>query len=209
MALATIAEYVDYLADRVGFPGDAGVEARCLDFLQEVEYGVWTRRDWWFRRKSVDVAMVAGTADYTLSDKTPRLFEVRVGSDGVPLRYLPPRVFRELCSSNPGVSDTPELWTRLSDLTGGVPAWSVWPVPVDNGTFKVEIEAVAGVLTNSEDSYSALPPDWRHVVLQGALVKVLGHYDKIEGQQLADAMYQQTLLLLESEDDRVKRGDGA
>ncbi len=168
MALASIADYISSLTDRIGV-NDAATRARCLTWLQGAELKLWGMRDWWFKQGLEQVAVVGGQGDYSLSVRAMYLHHLVVDS-GAPLTYVEPRVFSELCASNP-VAGTPLLWTQVQRLSDGYPQFQIWPVPPDaGGTIDVIHDLLGQVLADSGSSFSQFPEDDRVIILERALL---------------------------------------
>ena len=123
-----------------------------------------------------------------------------LGDDGTetPLEYLPTPEFQTkyLNDLNTG---TPEHYTILRYSTLGFPMFAFGPIPDAQYqiTFRYQRRALA--LVNDTD-VPIIPPQWHHVLEEGALADVYGSfaYDSYQAAR-HDAIYQRGLRLMMSE----------
>lgn len=199
MALANVHEYVDFLTDRFGADG-VPTRSRCVSWLQWAESELWSSREWWFRQGVQDVALVAGTEVYSLGAVSTTVYQIIVG-DGAPLAFLPPSLYREVCSGD-AVLGTPVFWTQLPAVnTSGHAEFAMYPRPEENGTTKVVYLKGPAVLADLESSKSGFPEAHRMVVVSKALIRGYGHYAMGAELELEQKSFEQYLgaLLLEDE----------
>ena len=173
MALLSIADYIDHIADLVGQKDDTNTEARVLRWLSDAEQELWEKEPWWFRQAEDTVAVMSGTIEYTFGQQTQYLYQVIVDA-GEPLAYMDPGDFRELCQSNP-VAGTPAFWSQLVNTSGDFTKFGIWPTAT--GTAKVVYDKKARTnLANDAASYSQFPLDNRLVVLKRAVIEAAKHH---------------------------------
>lgn len=167
---------IDYLLERYGL-ADTDSRALCLGWLQEAEQEAWGKGAWWFKEGRLDLALVAGTSEYSVSVRHNRIHAVEAG-DGSALTRLMPGDFRHLVGAD-ATAAYPRLWCPLEPSSTGYVQVKVWPVPVEAGTLKVVYDRAVTELEDSDASVSSFPVDWRHVVLLRAEVYASLH----QGQQ--------------------------
>ncbi len=167
MATTTAAGMIDHLVGRYGLT-DATGRLTALRWLQLAEEECWALEDWWFKRKRVDLPLVAGTKVYSLSESVNRVHTVETG-DGGSLTELHPSYFRRIVQDD-ATADVVQIWCRLEDSTTRRPTLEFWPVPVANATLKALCDLAVTVLEDDDASVSGFPVEWRHVVLLKAEV---------------------------------------
>lgn len=203
MALASVADYITSLTDRIGVD-DAATRARCLGWLQAAELKLWGMRDWSFKQAVEQVSVVGGTDLYALSVRSNYLYSVSV-DEGAPLTFVERRVFAELCSSNP-LAGTPVLWTQTERLSDGFPQFRIWPVPASSGgTIDVAYDVLGKVLSDSGASFSQFPVDDRVIILERALIDAADRHKWTAEKPGLVADFEAHFARLESLDDKQPR----
>lgn len=191
---------IDYLTTRYADTG-AGARADCLAWLQRAEDLVWSHHDWWFKQRSATIAMTTSTMDYVPAAPCNNILRLqRAGQQ--PLEYITPRVFDETCRSAP-VDGEPRLYTLGPlDATVGTPALSVFPRPSENMTFNMVKEIAPATLADSTGSQSAIPTQYRQILLTLAEFFMQKNEGQIEALQLAEMEKNPTLMMMLAEDRR-------
>jgi len=158
---------IDYLLERYDL-ADTDSRALCLGWLQEAEQEAWGKGAWWFKEGRLDLALVAGTSEYSVSVRHNRIHAVEAG-DGSALTRLMPGDFRHLVGAG-ATAAYPRLWCPVEPSSTGYVQVKVWPVPVEAGTLKAVYDRAVTTLADSVGSVSKVPADWRHLVLLRAEV---------------------------------------
>lgn len=204
----TVADMIAAICARFRL-SDSGARAKALQWLQESEEHVWGLRDWWFRRDEQDLVFTEGERIYTLEDATA-VYEIE-NPDGSHPEFLPVSTFLGLLRGEVAAgaavawTEAPVLWTQVAPNSPvGNLRVEVFPAPslASAGTGKMVIDRKHLTLSDSANSSSGLPSDFRQVVLLGAEIRAAIFDNQLETKQLLEKEWEGALAGMMAEQAR-------
>jgi len=191
---------INYLVYRHGL-NETADRARLLAYLQASEESVWAIRDWWFRQEEDTVQTAVGTATYTINEPCNNVSQMAL-DDGTPIEYFPPETFNRLLAPYTSDVGTPKAWTMLPKESQGTCRISMYPAPSSVMDMRIVKERRSNILSDDQGSQSALPKDYRMVVVVGAELQMMRTEGQLQAAQEKEAEYQRLLAALIEEDSR-------
>lgn len=188
---------------------DTDARAKALQWLQESEEELWGLRDWWFRRDEQDLVFTEGVRIYTLEDATA-VYEIE-NPDGSHPVFVPPASFLPLLRSQSAAgyavawTEAPVVWSQVAPNSPvGNLRIEVFPAPssASAGTGKMVIDRKHLTLSDSADSSSGFPTDFRQVVLLGAEIRAAVFDEQLETKQVLEGQWEKVLAGLMAEQAR-------